>query len=472
MRLSLINTPIDLKQLKGLRKPVYDTLFYNSAPLGLAYLAATLLQHGHEPFLIDAPVEQLDNAGVVQRLQTQKPDMVGISSTSVGFYGALNLAKAIKQWKPKLPVLIGGPHVSAVPQETMQERCFDYGFIGESEKTLIEFLEVWSKSENLIQVDGLVWRANGELVFSRPRKPIANLDSIPMPARHLLPIERYRPVPIDARTLPKLTLMSSRGCPYTCIFCDKSVFGRSYRMFSPKRVSDELETLVKTYGAKDFAFLDSLFNLTTDRVNAILDELQRRQLAISWSCSVRVDALTYDLLARMKQCGCWRVRIGIESGHPEVLKFINKEITIEQIRTVTMWADELGLQPKAFFMIGHLVDTKETIEASMRFAQSIPLKDITVQINTILRNTKQYELFKHHGHIIEDQPDHYSFWQPMFIPQGLTRAELEKLHSKFYRSFYLRPSVFWRHLKNIRSFHMLWVYLSSLKLPLSLFTRT
>ncbi|MBN2055025.1 cobalamin-dependent protein [bacterium] len=469
MKVSLINTPLDLKQLKGLRTAVLHTLFYNSAPLGLASLGAVLLEAGHQPYLIDALVEQLNFQGVIRRLAAQHPDLVGISATSIGYHGAVLMAAAIKQWRPRLPVLIGGPHVSANPEDTLHERVFDFGFIGEGEQSLLEFIDTYDRGGDAGTVDGLVWRRNGTILKNHPRRPIANLDSLPMPARHLLPIHRYRPVPVDARELPKLTLMSSRGCPFGCIFCDKSVFGRTYRMFSARRVVDEMEALVHDYGARDFAFLDSLFNLSIERVHDILDEMERRRLGVGWSCSVRVDALDRPLLERMKRNGCWRVRIGIESGHPEVLASIRKGITLDQVRRVTAWADELDMQPKAFFIIGHFTDTPDTIRSSIRFACSIPLKDITVQINTTLRNTIQWEEYARHGRIIEDRADQYSFWQPMFVPSGMTAPQLTRLHSRFYRAFYLRPSLIRRHLRAMRSWRDILVYLNAIRLPLSLF---
>lgn len=171
----------------------------------------------------------------------------------------------------------------------------------------------------------------------------------------------------------------------------------------------------------------------------------------------------------MKEAGCWRVRIGIESGNEEILKFIKKGMSKEEARRVVGWADEVGLQPKTFFMLGHCPDTKETIEETIQFALSLPSKDVTVQINTPLKGTEQYTLYKKYGDLISGNPDDYSFFQPVFLPRRLTYGDLVRAQRGFYRRFYLRPIIWWRHLRHIRRLSDLRKYFRPLKLLLHLF---
>ena len=171
----------------------------------------------------------------------------------------------------------------------------------------------------------------------------------------------------------------------------------------------------------------------------------------------------------MKEAGCWRVRIGIESGNEEILRFIKKEMSKEQIRRVVGWADEVGLQSKTFFMLGHCPDTRETMEETIQFALSLPSKDVTVQINTPLKGTEQYTLYKKYGDLVSENPDDYSFFQPVFLPRGLTYGDLIRAQRRFYRRFYLRPIIWWRHLRHIRRFSDLRKYFRALKLLLHLF---
>ncbi|MDD5614367.1 MAG: radical SAM protein, partial [Candidatus Omnitrophica bacterium] len=230
------------------------------------------------------------------------------------------------------------------------------------------------------------------------------------------------------------------------------VFGGIYRSFSPEYIAGEMKHLVKDFGARDIAFVDSTFTFTRERTLQVVKKVKEANLGVSWTCSVRADILDKSLLKEMKDSGCWRVRIGVESGSSEVLKFIKKGITRSQIRRAAIWAYELDLEPKAFFMLGHLNDTKETIAQTVDFALGLPLKDITVQINTPLKNTPQYELADRFGDWLTNDVSRSSFWEAVFIPKGLSYKELSQYHRKFYLRFYLRPQIWFRHIIKIRSF--------------------
>jgi radical SAM superfamily enzyme YgiQ (UPF0313 family) len=267
-------------------------------------------------------------------------------------------------------------------------------------------------------------------------------------------------------------MVSSRGCPFRCTFCDHGTYGNTYRSFSAERVVDEMEELVGRYGARDIAFVDSLFMISKERVIGIVDEIARRKLDIHWTCTIRANIATKEILASMKAAGCWRVRIGVESGNQQVLDFIKKQVTKEQIIDVAQAADDLGLRPKAFFIIGHPTETEDTIQDSIDFAKSLPVTDITVQINTPLPGAPQFEFFEEHGELVSDNLEDYSFWQPVFVPHGLTKRRLEQLFRRFYLSFYFRPIIVWRHLKMLRSLSDVNRYLRALRLIFNRFIRT
>ncbi len=469
MIITLINPPRGERSRSGPITPVIEHLFFNSPPLGLGYLAAVAEKEGNPVQIIDAPVEKLNFSQILSRVKKFNTTLVGITSTTNFFHSAKELAQRIKEIFPHVPIVIGGPHLSANPRETLSFKCFDIGVIGEGEITFLNLIKVLEKKGDLEQVAGIIFRRDSELFFTKPRRFIDNLDSLPLPARHLLPMGRYRPQPNDQYILPKLSMIASRGCPYGCIFCDKNVFGKRYRSFSPGYIVSEMEHLIENYGARDIAFLDSTFTVSRERVERIIEEIERRNVKINWTCTVRANIMTKDLLKRMKDAGCWRIRLGIESGNDQVLRFIKKGITPKQARDVAHWAHQVGLQPKGFFMIGHLVDTKETIEETIRFANSLPFKDITVQINTPLPNTPQYGIFKDYGELATEDFSKFSFWQPVFLPQGLTYGDLIRAHRGFYRRFYLRPIIWWRHLRHIRRFSDLKKYFRALKLLFHLF---
>ena len=454
MRIALINPPIDSVLEHGHVSPVTAYLFYNSAPLGILYIAAVLEQAGHEVMVVDAAAELLDVASTVRRVEEFRPALVGIGSFTVTFETTRVMGEALKQAMPAVPLILGSYHVTLVPEQAMDGTAFDIGVLGEGEHTMLELVDWAQRRRSLDQVAGIVYRdGKGGLVFTEHRKKYRELDEFPFPARHLLPPNIYKPVPVDDHDFPKFAMVTSRGCPHACAFCQKARSG--YRSHSATYVVDEIQHLIRDFGVRDIAFVDSLFCANKRRVHAICDEIIRRGLndAFSWTCSSRVEVVDKPLLQKMKDAGCWRTRFGIESGNDEVLDFISKGITKEKIKNAITWADEVGLRPKAFLMVGHMPDTRETILETIAFAKSLPLHDVTVQINTLLPETPQMEVWEKEGarwgRLINSSTDEKSFWEPTFVPWGLEPEEIVELHRRFYREFYLRPVTLARHAEAI-----------------------
>lgn len=471
-RVMLINPPVTERQRRGPIGPVIRNLYFNSPPLGLAYLAAVLEREGIPVGLMDAAVEGFSMAETVERVRAFAPDVVGVTSTTNFFGNALELAGMLKAALPALPVIIGGPHATRNAEAILVEHaCFDAVCVGEGERTILELVNALGGGMSMTDVNGIAFKADGKPRLTSPREFIENLDEVPMPARHLLPLAKYIPQPNDGPYVPKFAMITSRGCPYECIFCDHGIFGVSYRSFSAKRIVDEVEQLVTRFGARDIAFVDSLFMPTVKRVRDVVAEIRRRNLRVHWTCTIRANVATRDILEEMKQAGCWRVRIGVESGNEEVLRFIRKRVTKDQVRRVVREAHEVGLHPKAFFMIGHPTDTEATIRESIAFANELPLTDITVQINTPMPGALQSTFIRDYGTIVTEDLERYSFWEPVFVPHGLTSRLMTDLYREFYRSFYLRPVIWLRHLRMFRTWNDFARYARALRLLFSMFIR-
>ncbi|MEC8277933.1 MAG: radical SAM protein, partial [Myxococcota bacterium] len=469
MRIVLINPPIDSVIENGNANPVTEFLFYNSAPLGILYIAAVLEQAGHTVSVIDAAAELLNVEKTTDRVKEFEPDVIGLGSFTVTFETTRKLGQSLKDILPDVPIILGSYHVTLVPHEAMADECFDVGVLGEGEYTMLELVEHYDGERSLEDIHGICYRVTdptqpeGWRLHKTPtRAKFKELDELPFPARHLLPPNIYRPVPVDDHAFPKFAMITSRGCPHACAFCQKSRSG--YRSHSATYVVDEIEHLVRDFGVRDIAFVDSLFCANKRRVHAICDEIIRRGLntKVSWTCSSRVEVVDKPLLQKMKDAGCWRTRFGIESGHDDVLDFISKGITQKKIREAITAADEVGLRPKAFFMIGHMPDTKERILETIEFAKSIPLHDVTVQINTLLPETPQLEVWNREGYkwgrIVNTTTDEKSFWEPTFVPWGLEPEDLIELHRRFYREFYFRPITIKRHLSGIKTWRDVYKY--------------
>lgn len=475
MRVILINPPIDSVVENGNANPVTEFLFYNSAPLGILYIAAVLEQAGHTVAVIDAAAELLNVEKTTERVKDFQPDVIGLGSFTVTFETTRKLGAAIKEACPEVPIILGSYHVTLVPNEAMADSCFDVGVLGEGEYTMLEIVEHYEGKRDLESVQGICYRVpdssqpNGWTLHKTPTRPkFKELDKLPFPARHLLPPNIYRPIPVDDHAFPKFAMVTSRGCPHACAFCQKSRTG--YRSHSPTYVVDEIEHLVRDFGVRDIAFVDSLFCANKRRVHAICDEIMRRGLhkKVSWTCSSRVEVVDKPLLQKMKNAGCWRTRFGIESGQDEVLDFISKGITQRKIREAITAADEVGLRPKAFFMVGHMPDTRERIIETIEFAKSIPLHDVTVQINTLLPETPQLEVWNKEGYkwgrIVNTTTDEKSFWEPTFVPWGLEPEDLIELHRRFYREFYFRPITIQRHMSTMKTWRDIYKYMQAASL--------
>ena len=261
---------------------------------------------------------------------------------------------------------------------------------------------------------------------SRRSEEFKDLDQLPFPARHLLPPNIYQPVPVDEHAPSRSSPWSPAEVPARVRLLPVAL-GLSAPT-APEFIVDEIEHLVRDFPAcgNFVAFVDSLFCANKRRVHAICDEILRRGVKVSWTCSSRVEVVDKPLLEKMKAAGCWRTRFGVESGSDQVLDFISKGITKEKIRNAITWADEVGLRPKAFFMVGHMPDTRETILETIEFAKSIPLHDVTVQINTILPQTPQEEIWKREGKWgrVVSKHRRKSFWEPTFVPWGMEPMEI------------------------------------------------
>ena len=461
MKITLVNPPITSVERYGGRN--MSDIGGHQAPLGLCYLAAFLEREGFEVDLIDAEAERLDNIAVIARIREFGPRAVGMTSTTVAFHRAKSLACDIKAHDSGIPVMIGGPHVSANPLQTLSYACFDYGVCREGEVTASELLAAIESGGPVRDIPGLVHREGGEAVCNRPRLYIKDLDSIPFPARHLLSDMRiYRPPLGCYLKTPVVNIITSRGCPYRCIFCDNNVFGRDIRYHSPEYVVAEVEHVVGRYGAKEIAFLDDTFTVNKNRVERILELMGRRGIKINWSCMTRANSMTRDLAVKMKKAGCWQVAIGAESGNRAVLDLIKKGVTPDEVRTAAAHCREAGMYVKGFFMIGHPTDTADTIDQTIRFAKSAPFDDVVVTISTPMPGTELYSIAPSYGRLSRRDWSEFSYFKAVFVPKDLDEKALYREQRRFYIEFYLRAMVMLRQIMKIRGISELFRYARNL----------
>ena len=327
-------------------------------PLGIAHIAAVLERKGYIVSIIDASVENLTIDKICSRLTQIKPDVIGISCNYSPLHNpTLKLAAMIKS-EFGTPVIVGGNHATAMAENILgQSNDIDFIVRGEGEEVMPSLIEAWQHGAQLSHVKGITYR-EGSSIASTPDVPlIANLDELPMPAYHLLPVEKYR----------RFNIMASRGCPFDCSFCaSRVIFKRKVRYRSPKYVMDEVEYLLRNYGEKPVWFSDDTFISNPKYTISLLDELAGRGLGIKWSCLSRVDVITTELLEKMRDSGCSYISYGVESGNQKMLDKMGKGITIDEILATLKATHEVGIRQFAFFLAGYPGETWETIMDSYK----------------------------------------------------------------------------------------------------------
>lgn len=419
--------------------------------LGILFLAAVTRRHGFPTVLSDASALSLTGVELLQRVEAEQPDVLGLSATTFSIFHAAAFAALAKGKFPGMTVIIGGPHVSAAPHETMERfPVFDVAVLGEGETTIIDLLEALDANASFAEIPGIVLRRGKELVTTERRKFLADLDQLPYPAWDLLEgfPERYLPAPFKVRKMPAASLVTSRGCPNQCIFCDRSVFGTSCHAFSADYVVGMLRHLVDNFGIREFSFEDDTFITFKKRLVAICQGIIDLGIEVSWTCLGRVNGVDKETLELMRRAGCWQISFGIESGCQEILAAIHKNVTLEQIEKAVALCRDAGILSKGFFIVGHPGETSETLTRTFDFAMKLPLDDISVTMLTPFPGTEIYARAAEFGEFDSDW-SRMNLLNTVFIPHGLTREELELTQRRMLRKFYLRPRIVMGYFKRL-----------------------
>ncbi|MDD5165803.1 MAG: radical SAM protein [Candidatus Omnitrophica bacterium] len=321
-------------------------------PLGLAYLAAVLEKEGVEVKIFDNYLFGKKNDFVKGLLQEFDADIVGIYCSTATYISCLEIARIIKESNPDKIVVTGGPHSTLFPEQMLNSGFFDAVVLGEGEYIFRDFVKSHSR-QDWRNIKGLMFKENGNVVSTGRAEFISNLDDLPMPARHLLPMDKYPTVVEFLDISPVYSLNTSRGCPFSCTFCSvKIIWGRSYRSFSPKRVVDEVQLLVEKYGAKGLYFREDNFTLDSRRVIEICRLIKQRGIKFQWVCESRVEHIKEDVLREMSESGCKAIWFGVESGSEETLQLVDKRITKADALAAFSLCKKYNIKTGASFILG------------------------------------------------------------------------------------------------------------------------
>jgi radical SAM superfamily enzyme YgiQ (UPF0313 family) len=356
MKIALIAPPYPLEEIP-------------SPPLGLTYIAAVCEATGAEVTILDYIVRGYSKTKLTQELNAFGPDIVGTNSVTMNFKRAAGILRTVKQLFPDIITLMGGPHVSFDSENTLTLYPeIDIIVRGEGEATVPELLGVIHDREKWHTIPGIAFKDKGQIRTTAQRAFIQDLDALPLPARHLLPMARYQ-----ALGYP-VSIITSRGCPNQCIFClGRRMVGQKVRFRSAERIADEIEELC-SMGIFYINIADDLFTASKHRVAQLCHEIVKRKINISWSAFSRVNTIDTETLKLMKSAGCNSVSFGIESGNTEMLRRVKKGITIAQAKKAAIACREAGIRGHASFMVGLPGETIETMNDSLKLQKELEIE--------------------------------------------------------------------------------------------------
>jgi radical SAM superfamily enzyme YgiQ (UPF0313 family) len=424
-------------------------------PLGLAYIAALLEKNGHFVEILDGIANPTSIIDIVRK--TQNFDIVGLTAITTFALRMKELIDAIKKENSNVKIVVGGPHATAVPMDLINDKSINFIIVGEGEQTFLELINRID-GEDYDNIKGLLYKKKGKVCHTEPRELIKDLDILPIPARHLLSMKLYKSSEARANKQPSLSMITSRGCPFSCIFCNKNIFGRGFRYHSPEYVVKEMEILKSKYGAKDIAIWDDNFTVNKERVYKICELIIKKKLNLSWSCEARVDCVDLDLLKIMRKAGCDYIAYGIESGSEKVLKKMRKGFTKDDVRRTFSWTKEAKIGIRAYFILGMIDETTKEMEETIDFAIELEPDIASFTLWVPLPGTDAYNEVCKNNELKDPKfwehqivPEFNFLDKPIYVPKDIKPSELMHMHQKAYRRFYFRPKYMLKQITKIRS---------------------
>jgi len=412
--------------------------------LGVLVLAAVARAHGYRVHLIDAKQQGSSVDAVSEQIAALRPDYLGISSTTISVTNGARIAARVKDLCPGVTTILGGAHVSAIPTRTLEAfPSIDYGIVGEGEHALFDLLARLQRGAALDDAAGLVWRRDGTIRANPRAAYIDDLDALPPPAWDLVPNFPYgfQPSLFSYPRTPVATLITSRGCPFSCSFCDRSTSGKKGRTHSVGYIVGLCRALVER-GVRHIIFVDDLFTVRKQRVQDLCHAFLDAGFSFSWSCSSHPNLLDFQTMQLMRRAGCWQIAYGIESGSQRVLDVVKREVRIPKMRETLRMTRAAGIRTKGYIMIAHPTEGLDSLAETDEFLKTVELDICQITKFTPYPGTPAYPTIHAHGTFREDW-DRMNAMNFLFIPSGLSEETLELYFDHLYRTFYRRPDVLW-----------------------------
>ncbi len=430
--------------------------------LGLAYIAAVLEKNNIDVEIIDDFVFGLGELRILNMIKEKKIDIVGISCLTSSAPVAFSLIRKIKEYNGNILTVLGNIHASVFAEDILRtNEAVDVIVHGEGEYTMLELVRAWEENIDFTNIDDISFKRDGQVIRTKPRALLEDLDELPYPSWHLLPFKKYGLLLFADINKPALTISGSRGCPYNCIFCSVAQISRKYRKRRAEKIVNEVEHLISNFGVKQIGFIDPTFSLFREDGLEFCEEMIKRDLnkKVVWICETRVDKVDRELLRAMAMAGCKRILYGIESGRQKGIDNIKKNFSLDIVRQAIHNTKKEGIQTVGLFMLGLPGDTKESIKKTIQFAKEIDLDFAKFAITVPFPGTKLYEDLSGSGKLKRHDWENFLTFNSnpkdlVYVPGELTAEELINLQHRAHFEFYLRTKIIFRYLFKIRTISM------------------
>jgi len=404
MNILLANMPINFNKRENLEPP-----------LGISYIGAVLRDEGHSIFLKDYEIENFSEGEIDRFIEDKAIDIVGISFRTASYRSAKIFTQSLNRSKYKIKVIAGGHHATAFSKETLQDLALDVIVRGEGEYTAIQLVNALAGGKSLEAIKGITYNDKGKIIYNQDSPQIIELDKLPFPARDMLPYDSY--------TLA--TIITSRGCPFSCIYCDKGISTKKVQFRSEKNIIAEIESITKQFKKHRLYIVDDHFFLKKDRTHAILDRIISMNIDIKWVCQARADGVDEAILVKAKKSGCEQIMFGLETGDEMELRNIKKQSTLAQAERAIALTKKAGIKARTNFMLGFPFSTHESTKNTIKFAKKIESDIVRFFAVTPLPNTELWDsIYGRDADISAVNWGNFDFYNPNFETKELTREDI------------------------------------------------
>jgi len=442
MNVLLINPPLIKKEGN-----VWRHIDSCTPPYGLAILAAILEENAIGVKILDCTALMIPVTRLLGNLPPGRFDIVGITASTALIHNGMEIARICRRHYREATIVMGGVHPTVMPEECLADDALDLVVRGEGERAFLRLVQGAEPEE----VPGVSFRRGEDIIHvPRDKRPV-DLNANPMPAYHLLPMERYHTALGSSRRSPGIGMIVSRGCPGRCTYCYGHFLGRKVRFRDPQLIYEEIRLLMDTYGIREIAFYDDTFTTYRKKVQALCRLLIDNRTDLSWCCFSRVDTVDLETLRIMRRAGCHQISVGIESGSEMILETIQKDIDLDRARRMVANCRQAGIKVRACFMFGNPGENLDTIRQTIDFAKQLNPDIVLFNMTTPFPGTRMFDWAKSKGYLTTYDWRDYDLANVVMDLPTIGREVLLDAYGKAYREFYFRPSYLLKRILTIRS---------------------